>query len=277
MRGLLQKIRRSANKFIGHNNKTVNFIICGAQKSGTSALNSYLRKHPEICMANKKEVHFFDNESFFHNNSPDYSAYHSFFNPKASHKLIGEATPIYMYWYDAPRRIWEYNPNMKFIVILRNPIERAYSHWNMQRSKNADYLSFWDAIQNEQERRREALPYQHKAYSYVDRGFYLEQLRRLWAYFPKDHVLILRNEYLRNQPHEALQSVCDFLKVEHFKNIKPKNKHSLPYTSQMSDRERKHLQFIFEHEIRGIERVLSWDCSNWLSTDEELPIKLTER
>ncbi|MGB7755383.1 MAG: hypothetical protein WBL23_04905, partial [Salinisphaera sp.] len=97
--------------------------------------------------------------------------------------VFGEATPIYMYWHDAPRRMWEYNPNMKLIVVLRNPIDRAFSHWNMEKSRNAESLSFWDAIQNEEPRCKEALPYQHRTYSYVDRGFYLEQLRRLWRYF----------------------------------------------------------------------------------------------
>ena len=266
MRTLMQGLRRKQSKSPHtSNNRLVNFVICGTQKGGTSALDDYLREHPEICMADKKEVHFFDNESFYGKDGPDYSRYHSSFSPKASHKLIGEATPIYMYWHDAPRRMWEYNPNMKLIVVLRNPIDRAYSHWNMERSRNAECLSFWDAIQNEQQRCREALPYQHRVYSYIDRGFYLEQLRRLWFYFSKDNVLILKNEYLKDQPREALKEVCNFLEVINFKSVKIREVHSRPYSSKMSDKEKKHLRFIFEHEIRGIERVLGWDCSNWLS------------
>ena len=68
-----------------------------------------------------------------------------------------------MYWHNAPRRIWQYNPDIKLIVILRNPIERAYSHWNMERSRNAEKLSFFDAIQSERDRCQEALSYQHLA------------------------------------------------------------------------------------------------------------------
>jgi len=243
----------------------VNFIICGTQKGGTSALDAYLREHPHICMAEGKEAHFFDNEELFRDEMPDHSVYHSWFTPKPTDKLIGEATPIYMYWHNAPRRIWEYNPNMKLIVVLRNPIDRAYSHWNMERSIGAESLSFWEAIQNEQERCREALPEQHRVYSYIDRGFYLEQLRRLWLFFSKERVLILRNECLKDQPHEVLRDVCDFLEVDYFENIEAKNVHSRCYESIMSDRERRYLRFIFDHEIRGIERVLGWDCSNWLS------------
>ena len=143
----------------------VDFIVAGAQKGGTTALDFYLRQHPNICMATGKEVHFFDTEKFFQGHKVDYDEYHSRFEPNASHVLVGEATPIYMYWHYAPRRIWEYNSKMKLIILLRNPIERAYSHWNMERSRNWEHLPFWDAIQYESQRCREALPYQHRVYS----------------------------------------------------------------------------------------------------------------
>lgn len=243
----------------------VDFIICGTQKGGTSALDAYLRGHPEICMANRKEVHFFDDDEAFRNGLPNNSSYHSFFSPQPSHKLLGEATSTYMYWRDAPRRMWQYNPNMKLIVILRNPIDRAYSHWNMERLRNADTASFWDAIQNEGERCRDALPNQHRVYSYIDRGFYLEQLRRIWAYFPKKQTLVLRNEELRQYPNETLQKVYGFLGLELLQRVEPLDVHSLPYTSYMSRKEKEYLRFTFEYEIRGIERVLGWDCRNWLS------------
>jgi hypothetical protein len=244
--------------------RKIDFLIAGTQKGGTSALNAYLGDHPQICMACKKEVHFFDNEQYFQDNAIDYSMYHSFFYPKPSHKLLGEATGIYMYWHDSPRRIWQYNPNMKIIIILRNPIERAYSHWNMQRDRKIDNLTFWDAIQSEQERCREALPYQHRKYSYVDRGFYVEQLRRIWRYFPKNQTLILRNEHLKARPQEILQEVYHFLEVHEFQDIDAKIIHSRPYISSMTSQEKAYLRHIFEYEIRNLERVLGWDCSNWL-------------
>lgn len=243
----------------------VNFIICGTQKGGTSALDMYLRAHPEICMARKKEVHFFDNEDVFRAGAPDYSIYHSFFAPEPRHKVIGEATPIYMYWRDAPRRIWQYNRDMKLVVILRNPIDRAYSHWNMERSERRDSASFWDAIRSEEERCREALPYQHRVYSYMDRGFYLEQLRRLWAYFPKHQVLVLKNEDLRKHPNETLQKVFAFLGVGLLPLLKPVDVSGYPRNSSMNDTERQYLRSVFEYEIRGLERVLGWDCNDWLS------------
>jgi sulfotransferase family protein len=243
----------------------VDFIICGTQKGGTSALDVYLRGHPNICMAEKKEVHFFDNEDVFRDGTPDYSQYHSVFKPNLTTQILGEATPIYMYWRDAPRRMWQYNPNLKLIVLLRDPIDRAYSHWNMKRVLDAEALSFWEAIEREPDRCREALPYQHRVYSYVDRGFYLEQLRRLWSFFPKERVLVLKSDELKCQPVQTLQRVCEFLNVDPLNGIEPVNVHSRPYKSPIGSKERQYLRSVFELEIRGLERVLGWDCSSWLA------------
>jgi len=263
---LYSKIRRYARRFaVSGNKRKVSFIIGGTQKAGTTALHDYLEKHPEIGVADKKEVHFFDNEEYFRGNKPDYSAYHFFFRHNPPHKLLGEATPIYMYWYDAPRRIWQYNPDMKIIVILRNPIDRAYSHWNMERYRKAESLSFWDALQCERERCREALPYQHRVYSYIDRGFYVKQLRRIWTYFPEDQTLILRNEDIRRNPQKAVEDVCLFLGVRSPGRLKAQDIHSRPYISPMSSREREYLRHVFEFEIKHLERILGWDCSEWLS------------
>jgi len=263
MKKIIKRIKRKTKSLFSVK-QTVGFVICGTQKGGTSALDVYLREHPEICMADVKEVHYFDNEEHFSGGKPDYSKYHAWFSPKKNHSILGEATPIYMYWNDSPKRIWEYNPNMKLIVMLRNPIERAYSHWNMERSRNADNLSFWEAISNEKERCREALPQQHRVYSYIDRGFYLEQLRRLWTYFPKDKVLILKNEDLKQKPDETLNYVCEFLGVCQFKNVIARDVHSRPYVSRISEKENDYLRSIFEPEIKELEAELNWNCGNWI-------------
>ena len=75
---------------------------------------------------------------------------------------------------------------MKLILILRNPIERAYSHWNMQRDRGYDTLSFHEAIHAEEKRRLKSLPWQNRRYSYLDRGYFSEQIRRLRSFFPKE-------------------------------------------------------------------------------------------
>ena len=244
----------------------VSFVVAGTQKGGTQALDYYLRKHPELVMPKTKEVHFFDRENVFTLQQVNYTIYHSFFQPTRKNVLLGESTPIYMYWYPVPFRIWQYNPYMKFIVLLRSPIERAFSHWNMEISRGYDDLSFGEAIRYEKSRCRSALPYQHRIYSYVDRGFYTEQLRRIWHFFPYEQTLILKSEDLKNDLLNTLNTACEFLGIRKFypEEIEQKNIHSREYQASLIDRDREYLTFVYEFEIRQLERILGWDCSDWL-------------
>src|SRR2546423_817538 len=162
----------------------------------------------------RKELHFFDREE--EKSEPDwrrYKKYHANFKPKPQHRAIGEASPIYMYWETAPGRIWKYNPKMKWILALRNPVERAFSAWNMETKRGKEELPFAEAIEKEAERCREALPSQHRVYSYVDRGFYAHQVRRLFKIFGARNVLILLSEELRSDHIKTLRRVFEFLDV----------------------------------------------------------------
>lgn len=246
-------------------NRRVNFLIAGAQKSGTTALNEYLYAHPELCMLKRKEIHFFDNDPIFAGKPVDYTKYHSFFSPQWSQRLCGEATPDYMYWYSAPRRIWEYNPAMKFIIILRNPIDRAFSAWNMEHFRKREFLSFPEAIRAEDQRVKEVLPLQHRVYAYVDRGFYTDQIRRIWHYFPKEQTLFLKSASLKNQPQTTVDQVCDFLGVAKMPDIKPHIINAKSYVTSMTAIDRAYLKEVYEYEIKELEHMLGWDCSEWLA------------
>jgi hypothetical protein len=243
----------------------VAFVIAGTQKGGTTALASYLYEHAEIGMPTVKEVHFFDNEEHFTSDAVDYARYHAYFNPAVRTRLLGDATPIYMYWASAPERIHRYNPAMKLIMLLRNPVTRAYSQWNMERERHRDPLQFEQAIRAEQERSREALPLQDRLYSYVDRGFYSEQIRRIWRYFPPEQTLVLKSEELQHTPDAALARITDFLGVARFPPVEPRRVHARPYESPMSSEARDYLRGIFAAEIRNLEHMFGWDCADWLA------------
>jgi hypothetical protein len=242
----------------------VKFLIAGTQKGGTSALNKYLNTHPKLCMARKKELHFFDDETNFTGKAVDYTPYHSFFSPQPLQRLCGESTPNYMYWYSAPRRIWEYNPAMKIIIILRNPVDRAFSNWNMEYVLKREFLSFHEAIRTETQRIQEVLPLQHRVYAYVDRGFYTEQIRRIWHYFPKAQTHFIKSEQLKNDPQTELDRVCNFLGVAKMPDIKPRTVLASPYATSMTEADRTYLKELYEFEIKDLEQILSWDCSEWL-------------
>ena len=242
----------------------VNFLVCGAQKGGTTTLDAYLRQHPEICMAKYKEVHYFDHDKFFLYHHPDYRLYHDFFEPKTGHQIWGETTPIYMYWYSSPRRIWEYNPDMKLIIILRNPIKRAYSHWNMQRERGYEPLSFLDAIAEEDNRRKESLPYQNRRFSYLDRGFYTEQIKRLRVYFPIDQLLLIKSDIFENNPQNILDQIYHFLGIPKNEIFTKLDLHSRNYGKIMDQNTHNTLLNLYQYQIKEIEKLTSWDCRDWL-------------
>ena len=240
----------------------VDFVIGGTQKGGTSALDSFLRQHPQICMPEtKKELHFFDRAD----ENKDYKKYHANFHPKPQHRAIGEASPIYMYWETTPYRVWNYNPQMKWILALRNPVERAFSAWNMEIKRGAEPLSFREAIEREAERCRETLPLQHRVFSYVDRGFYAHQVRRLFNIFGSKNCLVLLNEDLRNDHSKTLRKVFEFLKVDSSFIPPAANVFEQEYDTEIESELQTRLINVFSFEIRELERLLNRDLSAWYS------------
>ena len=243
--------------------KRLSFLLCGAQKSGTTALAAYLRQHRNIQLPKAKELHFFDDETQTWP-EPDLSRLHHHFQTADADQLWGEATPISLYWDPAAERIWRYNSAMRMIVILRNPIERAYSHWAMEHSRGNDPLPFSLALEQEESRCREALPLQHRVFSYVDRGFYSAQLRRLWRFFGREQVLVLRQEELRMSPQTCLSKIWKHLSIAPRPTIAPLTRHNGGYDHSMAPTCREHLRHIFWQEIGQLEHLLGWDCSDWL-------------
>jgi hypothetical protein len=246
-------------------NKKIDFLIIGTQKSGTSVLDEYLRQHPEIGMAKRKELHYFDNEIVFSNREVDYSIYEKEFEFSQNFKVYGESTPIYLYWEPSCKRIWEYNKDIKLITLLRNPIDRAFSHWNMEYDRNAEKEPFLYCIKNESFRIKEALPAQHRVYSYIDRGFYSEQIRRYKKYFNDDQLLFIKYEEFKKNQEIELNKVFEFLNVNpNNYNYNSKIVHKINYQNEMNAEERNYLKAVFQNEILEVERLLNWNCQDWM-------------
>jgi hypothetical protein len=241
----------------------VNFVVAGVQKGGTTALDVYLREHPEICMAAKKEVHFFDKKEYFVS-SPNYSLYHSFFNPSTAHRVIGEASPSYIFIKDSMRRIHDYNPEMKIMIILRDPIERAYSHWNMMVDMKKEDLPFREALDQEPERMKSAKYYDHVRFSYLSRGYYATQLKALWSLFSREQTLILRSDELKEMPDEVLGKVSQFLGVDCFPGVQSRSVHSRSYDQKISGDDIEYLANMYGPEMEELSRLTGWDISSWL-------------
>lgn len=247
----------------------VDFVIGGTQKGGTSALDAFLRQHPQICMpSDLKEVHFFDREEMFRGSKPDYEKYHTHFRCGDQHRVTGEASPIYMYWDAAPYRIWNYNPTMKWILLLRNPADRAYSAWNMERNRGAEPLSFEQAIEQEAKRCREALPLQHRIFSYIDRGFYSFQVRRLFNIFGRENCLVLLNEDLQREHGRTLRDVFEFLGVDGSVRPDVDRVFEHHYEAPLDPAFRSRLLETFYFDLKELERLLRRDLSHWTANSQ---------
>jgi Sulfotransferase domain len=249
----------------------LDFIIAGTQKSGTSVLTYYLNQHPAIAMAHKEEAHlivqprrhFFDNEGMFASGNINYDLLHRDVPVTAQTLVSGTCTPVYTYWKPAMQRIHDYNPSIKLIILLRNPIDRAFSHWNMQRDRKLDSLDFLDAVKQEENRAREAYPLQLRKFSYVERGFYSDQMERVFRFFSREQVLVIKFDDLRRDYRTVTDRIFNFLGVPPFPRLKNREENVINYARPMTQSERHHLYSIFRDDIAKLEQLLGWDCSDW--------------
>ena len=149
------------------------------------------------------------------------------FNFNGDEKTFGEITPIYMYWEPSCKRIWEYNSDIKLIFILRSPTARAFSHWNM-----VEVLIKNLSLMLSEMKQKEFLPLQHRVYSYVDRGYYSEQIKRYKSYFNESKLMFIKYECFRDNQEAVLKEVFNFLEVNsnnyvfEYQTIHKRDKHA---------------------------------------------------
>jgi len=191
--------------------RKVDFVVIGAQKAGTTALFDHLSDDPRLNLSTVKETHFFDDETVDWAR-PDYGAYHAHFDLSRPGPM-GEATPIYIFWPDSLERLAAYNPNARLILMLRDPVKRAFSHWQMEFARGVETLPFARAIREGRARLEGKAPHHpdRRVFTYVERGFYGEQVERLLRLFPRDRLLVLRADDLRRDPTRTLSRVYAFL------------------------------------------------------------------
>ena len=196
------------------------FVIIGTQRGGTTSLHAYLSAHPQVITPATKELHFLTDR---YERGLDW--YLGQFPAELPPDVItGEATPYALFHPLAPRRLREIAPAAKSIVLLRNPVDRAYSHFLLERSRGEETLDFAAALDAELERLdgEEArlardpayVSDPHKHASYMARGEYARQLERWFGVFPREQILVVRSEDLYERSAETFARVADFLAIE---------------------------------------------------------------
>lgn len=217
LRGFVRAVRIRITHAIGllsHSKRKIpDFLIVGAQKGGTSSLYFYLKFHPNIKRPIKKEIHYFN--IYFSKGLKWYKAH---FPLQSEKYLTGEASPDYLFHPETPQRVKALNSNMKLILLMRDPIERAYSAYQMNKRMGIDpRATFEDAVQFElehQEEFKEVYNYEKHNFFYLERGLYAKQLKNWTASFDEDQILLIKSKDFFSQTKNVLLKTYEFLNIE---------------------------------------------------------------
>jgi hypothetical protein len=215
--GLLEVGRKAELRWrMGQPRSLPDAVILGAMKCGTSSLHNYLVQQPRVIEPLRKEVHYFDV-----NHGRGEAWYRANFGRQGETGLSIDSSPYYLFHPAVPGRMRALLPDAKLIVLLRDPVRRAYSHYWHERHKGREKLEFEAAIAAEAERLGDAhqrladgtleRSFAHQHFSYLARGRYAEQLEAWFSVYPREQFLILRFEDLAQEPLATLNETLGFL------------------------------------------------------------------
>ncbi|MBE7463136.1 MAG: sulfotransferase domain-containing protein [Planctomycetes bacterium] len=251
-----------------------NFLIIGGQKCASTALYWNLTQHPGVLAARKKEPNYFSYRygkgwRWYKSNFPSVFsvAYRKTILRQAV--MVGEATTFYLSHPHAPSRVKERLPEIRLIAVLRNPIERAFSHYHHNMRKGSESLSFEEALDREEERLEaerataEQDPYFRKSalhyFTYQTRGRYAEHLEAWYAHFKKEQILVVSSEAYRDRPAETMQRVCAHLNLPAFDGFKHDRLNVGSYKDRMKPETRERLAAYFRPHNERLYRLLGED------------------
>ena len=212
------------------------FIIIGTQKAGTTSLHAYLSQHPQFLKPYEKEVHFFDGglDPAIDNYEKGQAWYraHFPFRRKRGASRVFEASPLYIFNPLVPGRMFDLLPQVKIIAMLRNPTDRAISHYFHEKQRGYELLPIMEALLEEERRLEAAIQgkdyknYNFIHHAYKSRGHYGEQLERYFKFFSRQQVLILSSEEFFRDQNNVLSQVTDFIGADsnfRVKDSRPRN------------------------------------------------------
>jgi hypothetical protein len=197
------------------------FLVIGTKRGGSTSCYEWIAQHPQVAPCRTgKGTHYFDvnyprGEAWFRSGFP---------HQRDPWRVTGEGSPYYMFHPAAPERIARTLPEVRLIAVLRDPVERAWSHYKYEVSRGHETLDLVEALDAEPERLRGEeerlladpayVSTAHRYHTYLQRGHYAEQLSRIFEYVDRERVLVLRSEELFADPHEQLARVWSFLGLD---------------------------------------------------------------
>ncbi len=247
------------------------FLLIGAAKAGTTTVSDILREHPQVCgpRNGSKEVHYFDER--YETHSPEW-----YFSQFSANIAVGEFTPSYLYLTECRDRIHDtLGDNIRFIVALRNPVDRAFAHychainhWWEPKYRPLGYpiedLNFEDAIAQEAERLASG-EFHIRHLSYYSKGLYANQLQWYFQRFPRESFFIYTLDEFISNPHAVLRRLCEFVEVDADVTFtRPDRRLNAQTNRTMDPATRVALTCRYAPSIRQLEDLLGRDFSTWL-------------
>lgn len=190
------------------------FLVLGGMRCGSTTLYNALKNHPDLYLPEQKELHFFDGRN--DELGKDLEAYKSLFTRAKKNQLCAEVTPDYLSCKNSFQNIQNTFDQLKCVVILREPIARAVSHYRLSIAAGFEVLSIDDAFQQEQERLKQRNEIADIYHSYLERSDYLAGLDRYASAFGQQNLHVMFLEELNRSPELALNQLCGFLNITPF-------------------------------------------------------------
>ena len=189
--------------------KKVNLLIIGAQKDGTTSLFHYLEQHPEICFSDIKEVTYFYYDEFY---SKGEKYFHSFFSDYQDKPVVVSSFVHMISSSKCPERVKQYNPHMKFVIMLREPVSRAYSAYHYAKLRGHEaHPSFKEALLFEQKHHQAGKPLKDPDIAYVDNSLYHKHITHWMQYFDASQFLLVKSDDLKNDTDATLSRILTFV------------------------------------------------------------------
>jgi len=242
------------------------FLIIGTERGGTTSLHTYLTENPRIVRALRKEIHYFDQNYY-----KGWAWYLAHFPVRKNDILSGEASPHYYFFPEAAERVAESLPDAKLIILLRNPIDRAYSHYQHEVANGYEKLSFKDAISREyastngiwkpRDLRANGIS-QYVHFSYLSKGLYVKHLKWWMAKIPRERFLIQKSESFFSDPGDSFSQVLNFLGLPS-NNLSSFRKYNEGEYEPLDDKLRSQLLAFYAPYNDELSRLLCMDFRDW--------------
>lgn len=258
------------------------YLVIGTKRGGTTSMAKWLLEHPDVAplfpaRETRKGTYYFDvnynrGSAWYKSHFPTKSSLAAQAKKKGRPVVVGEATPYYLHSPNAAERAFAAAPNAKIIALIRNPIDRAFSHWTERTRNEVETLSFLDALKAEPDRlageeaamlsNPDYVSFAHQHFSYIDQGRYARGLKRWMDAYPANQVLVIRSEDMYEDPSRIFAQTLDFLGLESYEpkafsawNMKPKDPVAPEATRLLTD--------ALSTDIAEVEALLGREM-NWL-------------